>query len=304
MNDFKLNPRLVEVRAAIILNNLAKSGNREDSKTFLWILKILIETAYPNSGDKFTELLKDSINDVLIGASKREIYTTLAVYYDQKKTWADKMGLNYGTFYNTISREYDSKNIQEEYLDSLIPRYTHNKDYYNICWSIASFIDNFKFQNDNKIENIHPRTLELKFWVIYNKIYNILQNQEKMISFLTKICQKFEMDYSSISGLSINISYISRSMPFSVPSKHQFYKEMINMGYIYGMEKGFISENLLGRRRSLLYLNYYSDISENILNDDYAMGITYESTLNWKYINEEEIIKFINLFIKLMERRF
>lgn len=300
MNDFKTNPRLVELRASIILNNIVNMDDKEESKDYLWIIKLVIDCAYPGCEDKFATLLKESMNNLLLGATKREIYTCLGTFYKEKKMWADKMRKNYGTFYNTASREYSKERITEKYVDSLIPRYANDNEYYNICYTIASFFDSYRFENNTRIENTHPRTYELKFWVIYNKIYNVLQNQEKMIKFLIKICEKFSVDYSAVAGLSTNISFISRSMPFSVPSKHQFYKEMINMGYMYGMQKGFISEHLLGRRRDLLYLNYYLEIGRNILHDDYKMEMTYCSTLDWKYIDDKEVIKFIDLFIKMM----
>jgi len=63
------------------------------------------------------------------------------------------------------------------------------------------------------------------------------------------------------------------------------------------MSKRFIAENLLGKRSDILYWKFYKEVSKNILSDDYEMEMIYTSTLEWSYIDHENLIRFVDTFI-------
>ena len=186
--------------------------------------------------------------------------------------------------------------INDKFIESLKPILDDRGK--NICMLINNFIENFNYlTGDDYFEHYdHERTLELEFLIIYNKIVEILQNPNAVEHFLYKICTTLEIDWSTISSLLRNISFISRNNTNQIMGAQQLRLEIFNMFYLKGFNKNEIGSNIFNKNGSIYYTKGYKKTTKDITKDEWEFNLTYTATLEWDHLSKDDVLKFIGLF--------
>ena len=85
IKELKQNKRLIEVRTAYALNRIYNYVNRKNFKEHMIILESLVESLDEANKDVFLNIVKASVGENIVGASKKEIYAAMRVLSDNKK---------------------------------------------------------------------------------------------------------------------------------------------------------------------------------------------------------------------------
>ena len=197
---------------------------------------------------------------------------------------------------NNIITSLGFSAINDKFIESLKPILDDRGK--NICMLINNFIENFNYlTGDDYFEHYdHERTLELEFLIIYNKIVEILQNPNAVEHFLYKICTTLEIDWSTISSLLRNISFISRSNTNQIMGAQQLRQEIFNLFYLKGFNKNEIGSNIFNKNGSIYYTKGYKKTTKDITKDEWEFNLTYTATLEWDHLSKDDVLKFIGLF--------
>lgn len=296
LNELKSNRRLIEVRAAYTLNRIYNYINRKNFKEHLILLECLVESINEDYKDVFLDLVKNSVGENILGASKKEILASVKVWDDKPKRIAEKLGLTMAKYYSIYGDLKDRDFINESFISGLSP--VLNEDGTTICKLINSFADNFKYLTGDdyydKYDN--PRTLELEFMIIYNKIIEIVQSPRQIETFIYKLCCSLEIDWSTISYLVRNINFINRTNSNQLMGMQQTRLEIFNMFYLKGFNKGEIGKVIFNRNNRTFYHKSYESSTRDITKNDWEFSLTYCPTLDWSTLNKDEVLKFISLF--------
>lgn len=295
--DLKDNARIIEVRTAYALNRIYNYVNKKNFKEHLILLECLVESVDEENKDTFLSLVKNSVEEKILGASKKEIYASMKVFGNNKPgEIIKKLGISRAK-YDAIYADLKNRDfINQKFIDSLKPELDDKgKD---ICMLINNFIENFTYlTGDDYFEHYdHERTLELEFLVIYNKIVEILQNPNAVEKFLYKICNTLDIDWSTISSLLRSINFISRNNTNQIMGKQQLRLEIFNMFYLKGFNKNEIGKNIFNAKNGMFYTRGYEKTTKNITDDEWEFNLTYSATLDWSHLNKDEVLKFISLF--------
>lgn len=294
--ELKDNPRIIEVRTAYALNRIYNYVNRKNFKEHLILLECLAESIDENNKDTFLELVKNSVGENILGASKKEIYATMKAFGGKPSKIIKRLGLSNYNFNRIYGDLEDRKFIDNKFIESLKPVLDDKGK--NICVLINNFIENFTYlTGDDYFEQYdNTRTLELEFLIIYNKIVEILQNPNAVEHFLYKLCNTLEIEWSTISSLLRNIAFISRSNTNQIMGRQQLRLEIFNMFYLKGFNKNEIGKNIFNAKSGMFYTKSYEKSTKNITNDEWEFNLTYTSTLDWSHLNKDTVLKFISLF--------
>lgn len=293
----KDNDRIIEVRTAYALNRIYNYINKKNFKEHLILLECLVESVDEENKDTFLELVKNSVGENILGASKKEIYAAMKVFSNNKITEiAKKLGLSKSKFYSVYSDLNGRDFINDKFIKELKPILDEKGK--NICILINNFIDNFTYlTGEDYFEHYdNERTLELEFLVIYNKIVEILQSPNAVEHFLYKICTTLEIDWSTISSLLRNINFISRNNTNQIMGKQQLRQEIFNLFYLKGFNKNEIGMNIFNSPSGLFYNKSYEKTTKDITKDDWEFSLTYTPTLEWDHLSKDDVLKFISLF--------
>lgn len=294
--ELKNNRRLIEVRTAYTLNRIYNYVNRKNFKEHLILLECLAESIDEENKDIFLNLVKNSVGENILGATKKEILASAKVYSSKPKDIMYKLGLSYAKYYSTYGDLKDRDFINDKFIESLIP--TLDEKGTSLCKLLNTFIDNFKYlTGDDYYEKYdNCRTLELEFLIIYNKIIEILQSPRHIETFIYKICCSLDIDWSTISYLVRNINFINRTNTNQVMGKQQTRLEIFNLFYLKGFNKGEIGKVIFNRDNRTFYHKSYESSTRDITKNDWEFNLTYCPTLDWSTLNKEEVLKFISLF--------
>jgi len=294
--NLKDNARIIEVRTAYALNRIYNYVNKKNFKEHLILLECLVESVNEENKDTFLELVKDSVEEKILGASKKEIYATMKAFGEKPGGIIKRLGISRAK-YDSIYADLKNRDfINQKFIDSLEPKLDEKGK--EICMLINNFIENFTYlTGDDYFEHYdHERTLELEFLMIYNKIVEILQNPNAVEKFLYKICSTLEIDWSTISSLLRSINFISRNNTNQIMGRQQLRLEVFNLFYLKGFNKNEIGKNIFNAKNGMFYTKGYEKSTKNITNDEWEFNLTYSATLDWEHLNKEEVLKFISLF--------
>lgn len=294
--NLKDNDRLIEVRTAYALNRIYNYVNKKNFKEHLILLECLVESVDEENKDTFLELVKNSVGENILGASKKEIYAAMKAFGDKTGDVIRRLGLTRYKFNEAYGDLKNREFINDKFIESLKP--TLDDRGKNICMLINNFIENFTYlTGDDYFEHYdHERTLELEFLIIYNKIVEILQNPNAVEHFLYKICTTLEIDWSTISSLLRNISFISRNNTNQIMGAQQLRLEIFNMFYLKGFNKNEIGSNIFNKKGSIYYNKGYEKTTKDITKDEWEFSLTYSPTLEWDHLSKDDVLKFISLF--------
>ena len=296
LNELKYNRRLIEVRTAYTLNRIYNYINRKNFKEHLILLECLAESIDEANKDVFLDLVKNSVGENILGASKKEILASVKVYDDKPKKIIEKLGLSSAKYYGIYGDLKDRNFINETFVNDLKPVLDENGT--ELCKVINNFVDNFKYLTGedyyDKYDN--PRTLELEFMIIYNKIIEIVQSPRQIETFIYKLCCNLDIDWSTISYLVRNINFINRTNTNQIMGKQQTRLELFNLFYLKGFSKGEIGKVIFNRDNRTFYHKSYESSTRDITKNEWEFNLTYCPTLDWSTLNKDEVLKFISLF--------
>lgn len=290
-----MSDRLLEVKIAYHLNMVSKFINQKKREETIKLLSCLLTTVNESWKDDFNELIVKSINDNILGATKKEIYVMLNKYYKKRGLMAKKAGYKNPKSFTHAYSEYHNKPITDDYLESLTPVFITDSNKREMCLLISKFFDDFYYLVGEPYFQYykHPRTVELEFWLIYKTLTELYQNAALTDKFIFNMTTIFDIEWATISFLARHILDITRNSAFK--NSTQFRQEVFNLFYAKGFTISEISNNVFKTD-----INYYSDgykrSTKNILNSPFEFAITYVPTLDWTYLNLDEALKFINIF--------
>ena len=288
------NKRLKELKLAFYVSHIDKS---KDKNTYSKIMKLLSSLAGAFGKEEhsvFTRLTMLSVGDLLLNATSKEIVATTKQYFSNRHA-SKLLGVTNATFYNRYSDLINRDFITAEFLEGLKPMF--GEDYeQDLIETIIKFIEDFKFDVGNDDIDIRDdeRTLEIEFWLIYDKIMNILHNNIVCDKFLFNICNLFDIDYNDISQLKNNIHLISRQYPNFRYSNRYFMQEIVYLYHKKGLSKCQIASKVLGKNSNFLYIGSNKQYN-NLINSD-NIDWQYAPTIDWNNINKTSVMKFIDLF--------
>lgn len=297
MNELKDNKRIIEIRAAYALNRIYNYINRKNFKEHMIVLEALVESVAEENREPFINIVKNSVAENILGASKKEVYATMKVFSNDKTTGiADRLGISRSSLYRVYGDLTKRNFITKEFIETLKPSLDEKGT--DICNIINTFIENFNYlTGDDYYQHYdHFRSIELEFLIIYNKIVEILGNPRVVDTFLFKVCSKLDIEWSTISTLVRNINFISREHTNQIMGKQQTRQEIFNLFYLKGFTKGEIGKNIFGKDSKTFYAKGYESTTRDITKNEWEFSLTYTPTLDWVHLDKETTLKFISLF--------
>ena len=288
------NRRLKELKLSFYINYIDKAQDKILYSKIMKILSCLAGAIGKDEHTTFTKLTMASVGGNLLNATDKEIVATTKAFFSNRKA-ARLLGITERTFYNRYNDLLNRDFITDEYLESLQPMFDNEKDYI-IIDLIIKFIEQFKFEignDDNPIKD-NERTLEIEFWLIYDKVMSILQNNIICDKFMFNICNLFSIDYNDIAQLKNNAHIINRQYPHFRYNNRYFMQEIVYLYTQKGLTKCQIASKVLEKKHNYLYVGTNKEFTKLIDSDDASWQ--YVPTLDWSVTNKIPIIKFINLF--------
>ena len=284
--------RLNEIKLSLYLNHIDKCKDRNKYNILVKILSSLVASIGKEQHDIFVRLFQKSIGDGLIGATKKEL-----VYTQQKFFSAHQISHRFNR--NPYWFTYNYKDIMnrdfvnETFLESLTPKFSSEEEKFVVNF-LVSFIETFKFDLGKSDENLahNDRTLEIEFYLLYEKMIQATQNALIVNKFIYNICTLLNIDYNSIAQLKNNLYLIDRTYPKFRYNRRYLMQEICTLYTKKGLTKGTIATRVLGKPSNFFYNNTNKEYGKVI--DDKDMEWQYIPTIEWSNINKGAVIKFID----------
>lgn len=294
--DLKNNERLIEVRTAYALNRIYNYKNRKNFKEHSILLQCLVESIDETNNERFQDLIANSYEEKILGASKKEIYAAFKAFYDSNYAVAKKMGVSSSYLYRNYGDLINRNYINDDFIKSLVP--ACSDDYLPMLNFMNSFIDKFHYLSGDAYYEYydHPRVLELEFYLIYQKLYEIYNGSTNLEKFLFKLTTALELDWNTIAYLIRNIYIIERLNVDKVIGTKQFKQELFNLGYLKGFAKYKIGNELFGKDGKYYYTKGYEFMTKDITKDSWEFQLTFVATLDWQVIKKDDLMKLIEVF--------
>lgn len=292
--EIKENKRLKEIKLSIHINHIDKAEDKLIYSKLIKMLSCLVAALGKEQHVTFLRVVQLSVGECFLRASNKEIVATTKTFFSNKKA-AEKMGVTNATFYNRYKDLLNRNFVNDTFLESLNPIFETPEEQFVINF-LNNFIDNFTYTvgNNNTELRSNERTLEIEFWLIYDKLMSILHNSTFCDKFIFNICNLFEIDYSSVAHLKNNIHIINRSYPTFRYSNRYFMQEIVYLYTQKGLNKSTIGAKLLGKDYSFLYRGTNKKYSDLIGSEDVEWQ--YTPTIDWNHIKKGDVMKFIDLF--------
>ena len=297
--DLKENARLKELKLSFHINYIDKSKDKLNYSRLIKILSCLAGAFGREEHSTFAKLTMQTVGENLLKATDKEIVATSKAFFSNREA-ARLLGVVENTFYNRYGDLLSRDFITNEYLEGLKPLFPSEKETM-VIGILNKFIDDFKFEIGNNDMDIrdNERTLEIEFWLIYDKLMSILHNSIVCDKFIFNICNVFNIDYSDIAQLKNNVHVITRQYPYFRYSNRYFMQELVYLYTKKGLSKCQIATKVLGKKSNFLYVG--TNKSYNNLIDNTNVDWQYVPTIDWEKLNKGSIIKFINLFHTFIE---
>lgn len=288
------NRRLKELKLAFYICKIDKSPDKLTYSRMMRLLSCLAGALGKEEHSAFAKLTMLSVGDALLRATDKEIVATTKAFFSNRRA-SELLGISNATFYNRYNDLLNRDFVTEEYLEKLEPLFKEEKEQLVIDL-ITGFIENFKFNTGNDQHHLrdNERTLEIEFWLIYDRLMSILNNSIVCDKFLFNICNLFEIDYNDIAQLKNNVHVISRQYPHFRYSNRYFMQELVYLYNDKGLSKCQIASGVLGKDANFLYVGTNKQYN-NLLENDNAEW-QYVPTLDWTNIKKGSVMKLINLF--------
>ena len=302
LNELKNNDRLVEVRTACALNRIYNYKNRNKFKNHIYILQCVAESIDEENRDRFVKLLEDSCEEKVLGASKKEMYAAMKIFSnDNASLIAKRLGLSYAT----MQRQYADLRCRDFINDNFTKelKAVSDEKTLEMCRLLNSFIDSMDYLTGDSdyLYSDSDRSLELEFWVIYERLYHVFENPYYLEKFMTKLCLLLNIDWGTISLLMKSIPVITRTSTNQISGKQHFRQEVFNLFYLKGFKKYNIGKNIFGQKGALFYTKGYDKTTKDITENEWEFAMTYAATLDWSVLDKESVKKLIELFREFVD---
>ena len=297
--DLKENARLKELKLSFHINYIDKSKDKLNYSRLIKILSCLAGAFGREEHSTFAKLTMQTVGENLLKATDKEIVATTKAFFSNREA-ARLLGVVENTFYNRYGDLLSRDFITNEYLEGLKPLFPSEKETMVID-ILNKFIDDFKFEIGNNDIDIrdNERTLEIEFWLIYDKLMSILHNSIVCDKFIFNICNVFNIDYSDIAQLKNNVHVITRQYPYFRYGNRYFMQELVYLYNKKGLSKCQIATKVLGKDKNFLYVGTNKNYTQLINNDNVSWQ--YVPTIDWERLNKGTVMKFINLFHTFIE---
>ena len=289
-----MNDRLLELKVALYLNKTSSSINQKVKHETIQMIGCILNAVNPDYIPLYNDLIRSCINENILGATKKEIFAMLKHYYKKREAMAEVLGYkNPRSFYNAYKEYYSS--ITDSYLKTLTPVFIKDNTTKELCMIISSFMDEFSYMTGEPYYPYyeHPRSVELEIWLIYSHLLNLFQNTGKVDKFIYEFCTNFDIDFGTISSIHRGMLAITRKSDFK--NSVQFRQEIFNLFYMKGFNISEIQSKVLKTNINFYNQNYAQSV-KNILNDSFEFQITYVPTLEWKNLDKDAALKYIEIF--------
>lgn len=292
--ELKDNERLKELKLALYINHIDKAKNKIEYSNLMKVLSCLAATIGKQEHEMFAQFTQDSVGGNMLGASDKEIVAMFKTYFSNTQV-AKRMSIATITLNNKYGDLFNRDYINDDFIETLIPKY-NKKEHIMLVDILIKFIENFKYELGNENHDLidKERTLEIEFYLIYDKIVNILGNVGACDKFIFYICNIFNLDFSTIAQLKNSIHLINRSYPNFRYNNRYFMQEIVNLYRHKGLSKGTIGSKVLNKDSAFLYNGTNKKYAIEISEDD--MSWQYVPVLDWSSINKNIVLKFIQIF--------
>lgn len=290
----KENPRLVELRLALILNKIANMEDRVKVNNALYVLKSYAMTIDDTYGTLFDNILTSSINEKLLGADTKEICLTAQVFYPIQSDTIKILNTSRNTY---MTMYPDMINyVTEEYLNELEPRFAIFSNYYKMCNALSNFYDTYDMINTESTHKYKDlgRQVELKFSYTYDRLKDFFISGEFTNKFIISVCRNLKIDTDIINETLSCRHLIYRKSEEHITANMGLVKELVTFGLIEGWSIGKISTDLLDK--NYMYLNNKANLKRDETENDYFMFKWYRPTV----LIDEKAIYEVNRFLKVM----
>lgn len=293
------NRRLKELKLSFYINYIDKTANKLDYSRIMKLLSCLVAAIGKEEHEIFTKIAMGSVGGNLLDATDKEIIATTKAYFSNRKA-SKLLGITNATFYNRYNDLINRDFVTEEYLNSLKPMFDNEKAFMTVD-IITKFIEDFRFAigNDDTDIRDNERTLEIEFWLIYDKIMSILQNNIACDRFIFNLCNLFEIDYNDVAQLKNNVHIISRQYPHFRYNNRYFIQEIVYLYNKKGLSLCQIATKVLDKPNNFFYIGTNKEYTKLIDSDD--VDWQYVPTLDWSNLQKASIMKFNKLFHTFIE---
>ena len=292
--ELKNNERLKELKLALYISHIDKTKNKIEYSNIIKMLDCLAATMGKAEHVMFLQFVQDTVGNNMLGASNKHIVATLKTYFSNTQA-AAKMGMATATLNKKYGDLLNRNYINDDFIETLKPKY-NKKEHINLVDMLLKFIENFKYElgNSEHILKNNERTFEIEFYLIYDKLVNVLGSVGACDKFIFYVCNVFNIDYSAVSQLKNSIHLINRSYPNFRYNNRYFMQELVTLYTYKGLSKGTIGSKVLNKDSSFLY-NGTNKKYASIINEE-DLSWQYVPTIEWSNLNKNAIIKFIQLF--------
>ncbi len=292
--DIRSNPRIIELRLAIILNYVGNMKDRIKVNNILSVLKAYVTTVDSEYDTLFKNVLGESINEKLLGANKKELSLTLQLDYSSSTKIAKLLGIGYNKYVDLYP---DMKSyVTKEFIETLDARFAIFSNYFLMCKLAGDFYNNFNIENistTNKLAEL-PRHVELQFIYIYKKLLGYFGSEEITNGFIIELCRSLKINIDIINELIAGRHLIYDKIENNVTTNPRLTKELVQFGYIQDWSKGKISVELLEKDGNYLGSNSLFKVNET--SNDYFMYKWYVP----RVLKDNKSVYEINKFLKVM----
>ena len=292
--ELKQNERLKELKLALYINHIDKTKNKIEYSNIIKMLDCLAITMGKSEHEMFVQFVQDTVGNNMLGASNKHIVAMLKTYFSNTQA-AIKMGMSTATLNKRYGDLLNRNYINEEFIETLKPKY-NKKEHILLVDMLLKLIENFKYELGNETHPLRDmeRTLEIEFYLIYDKLVNVLGNVGACDKFIFYICNVFNIDYSVISQLKNSVHLINRSYPTFRYNNRYFMQELVNLYMQKGLTKGAIGSKVLNKDSAFLYNGTNKKFANIISEED--LSWQYVPTIDWTNLNKGAVLKFIQLF--------
>lgn len=292
--ELKNNERLKELKLALYINHIDKTKNKIEYSNIIKMLDCLAITMGKVEHEMFVQFVQDTVGNNMLGASNKHIVAMLKTYFSNTQA-ATKMGMSTATLNKKYGDLLNRNYLNDDFIETLKPKY-NKKEHINLVDMLLKFIENFKYElgNSEHILKNNERTFEIEFYLIYDKLVNVLGSVGACDRFIFYVCNVFNIDYSVVSQLKNSIHLINRSYPNFRYNNRYFMQELVTLYTYKGLSKGTIGSKVLNKDSSFLY-NGTNKKYASIINEE-DLSWQYVTTIEWSNLNKNAIIKFIQLF--------
>jgi hypothetical protein len=290
----KDNPRLVELRTACILNNIVNIDDRDTRTNILRLIKAMVVCENKEDNVVFDNLLINSANDLLLGASKNELYLMVQVFYSNPSQYCKKLGMSKyefdANFIDNLSY------ITKEKIDNLEPKYAMLQNYFDVCNKITNFVETLKLSTNSKSNKFKSkgRHLEFMMYFILKDLTKFYGSEEKARNLILQLSIDLKINLEVINYVLTDLDKIFRGYDNYIHLNKRLVKELTNFASIENIPLSRISEDVLHKSRNYLNATSAKKSYAKVETTDIYFANFYTPTIlldNFHTVEVERLVK-------------